>query len=109
MVVPAPIACAAQNGNVTAVEAWLNEGGDVNDCDELNDNLLRPRDASEVEPARPRPSRHRIHRQDRRQRHRLEDPIVLERNLDMRASRAALRARETGFQAPSGYVTQVDD
>ena len=36
MVVPAPIACAAQNGNVTAVEAWLNEGGDVNDCDELN-------------------------------------------------------------------------
>ena len=47
MVVPAPIACAAQNGNVTAVEAWLNEGGDVNDCDELNEAL---RAAAEAEP-----------------------------------------------------------
>ena len=40
MVIPEPIARAAQDGRVTAVAAWLNEGGDVNDRDELSDTLL---------------------------------------------------------------------
>ena len=39
MVIPEPIARAAQDGRVTAVAAWLNEGG-VNDRDELDDTLL---------------------------------------------------------------------
>ena len=40
MVVPDEIALAAQQGDVAAVEAWLNEGNDVNDRDVNGDTIL---------------------------------------------------------------------
>jgi hypothetical protein len=40
MVVPDQIAIAAQAGDVAAVEAWLNEGGDVNERNTHDDPLL---------------------------------------------------------------------
>ncbi len=40
MVLPNQVAVAAQRGNVAAVEAWLNEGGDVNERSMRDDTLL---------------------------------------------------------------------
>ena len=40
MVLPNQVAVAAQRGNVAAVEAWLNEGGDVNERSIRDDTLL---------------------------------------------------------------------
>ena len=40
MVVPVEVIQAARDGDVAAVRAWLNAGGDVNDRDAFNDTML---------------------------------------------------------------------
>ena len=40
MVLPDHISCAAGHGDVASVEAWLNQGGDVNERDRHQNTML---------------------------------------------------------------------